>query len=350
MDKFTANATPHVCCAGAYQDITVRLADGAVLSPSSSCVHVRSKEAAPPQQFKLFALIMTAPRQSAGSCTPHTFASVEHCGAGVFDLTSHGWSCLNIVCFVVHQGGSPMMSEVPPTTSVAVDVAQGDSDSRPADAAAATVAVVADAPSTDISTVAAEAIKRSTASAAAGASDDDDDDDAPREGDASPESVELGFVEPVVSAGQPSSSATPGSGAGAGVGAGAGADAGAGGGIEDDVDEDVCPLDSETLLHRTLDWSSWDGGKAGGKPIWLDPKHVPTRERLLCDQCGRQMVFMLQVYAPLDDVAAAFHRSLYVFCCISAACVAAGGYVWTIISCRLCVVSLTGVGDVLRSA
>jgi len=93
-----------------------------------------------------------------------------------------------------------------------------------------------------------------------------------------------------------------GAGAGAGAGASAGADAGAGAGTGaaagasgGDTAESTETLNASTLLHRTANWTTWDGGKAGGKPVWLDPEHIPKRDRLLCDGCGKQMVFLLQV-------------------------------------------------------
>ncbi|KAF1321187.1 Programmed cell death protein 2, partial [Globisporangium splendens] len=81
-------------------------------------------------------------------------------------------------------------------------------------------------------------------------------------------------------------------------------------------DADALPL----LLHAQPDWSQWDGGKVGGKPVWLNPRTVPTAEQLACAECGLALSFLLQIYCPLDDVDDAFHRSLYVFCCRQAGC------------------------------
>jgi pre-rRNA-processing protein TSR4 len=89
----------------------------------------------------------------------------------------------------------------------------------------------------------------------------------------------------------------------------------------------------EEVAHRSPDYRVWDGGQVGGKPVWLDPEHLPTR--VTCRQCAfngasteRQkdsqkqkttlpplMRFICQLYAPGDDSDRAFHRSLYVFAC-----------------------------------
>ncbi|DAZ92708.1 TPA: hypothetical protein N0F65_012833 [Lagenidium giganteum] len=74
------------------------------------------------------------------------------------------------------------------------------------------------------------------------------------------------------------------------------------------------------MLHNNPNWSEWDGGKVGGKPIWLNPATVPTIEQLTCAECTNPLSFLLQIYCPLDEEVDAFHRSLYVFCCRSAGC------------------------------
>jgi len=82
--------------------------------------------------------------------------------------------------------------------------------------------------------------------------------------------------------------------------------------------------ESIPLCHQSPYWSNWDGGKIGGKPIWLNPRDVPQHV-LRCRGCsssskddGSIMQFVAQLYCPADDVTnndAAFHRSLYVFAC-----------------------------------
>ncbi len=52
--------------------------------------------------------------------------------------------------------------------------------------------------------------------------------------------------------------------------------------------------------------------KIGGRPAWLDPVHIPTAT-LLCPTTQHTMQFLLQLYAPLDGVAHAFHRTVYMF-------------------------------------
>lgn len=78
---------------------------------------------------------------------------------------------------------------------------------------------------------------------------------------------------------------------------------------------------SANILFLQADWSKWDGGKVGGKPIWLNPSGVPDATNLQCRGCGDVCVFLLQIYCPLDQyTTTAFHRCLYVFCCKKASC------------------------------
>ena len=69
------------------------------------------------------------------------------------------------------------------------------------------------------------------------------------------------------------------------------------------------------IAHRNCNFEHWDGGQIGGMCVWLDPEHIP--KPIHCSHCHTQMVFICQLYAPLDDVPDAFHRSLYVFVCPS---------------------------------
>lgn len=87
--------------------------------------------------------------------------------------------------------------------------------------------------------------------------------------------------------------------------------------------------DSPPLLgHQSPHWSTWDGGKIGGRPSWLNPRDLPEsplRCRGLCSKSkdgtkkeGTPLRFIVQLYCPADDVTeneAAFHRSMYVFAC-----------------------------------
>jgi pre-rRNA-processing protein TSR4 len=74
-------------------------------------------------------------------------------------------------------------------------------------------------------------------------------------------------------------------------------------------------------LFHDSNWADWDGGKIGGKPVWLDPVNLPTSSSLECNQCQQPLKFVLQIYCPLDDITDAFHRSLYIFTCKNKACV-----------------------------
>ena len=81
---------------------------------------------------------------------------------------------------------------------------------------------------------------------------------------------------------------------------------------------------TNTNVFTNPNWNEWDGGKAGGKPIWLNPRDLPT-DVLTCNQqhcCGVQMHFVCQLYCPLDDDDndEAFHRALYVFACPKVKC------------------------------
>jgi pre-rRNA-processing protein TSR4 len=80
--------------------------------------------------------------------------------------------------------------------------------------------------------------------------------------------------------------------------------------------------DGPCVMHEDPCWKSWDGGKAGGKPSWLDPR-APDRAALTCEACKQTMSFMLQVYAP-SELDQGFHRAMYVFCCKNGFCLAKG--------------------------
>jgi pre-rRNA-processing protein TSR4 len=104
------------------------------------------------------------------------------------------------------------------------------------------------------------------------------------------------------------------------------------GSASDDEDEDtnlqlgfVEELDEdEEPMFNTLDWTQWDGGKIGGAPCWLNPVHLPDPEAMACSFCQEPLSFLLQIYCPLDEPAAAYHRFLYVFCCRKGPCMDRG--------------------------
>ena len=76
-------------------------------------------------------------------------------------------------------------------------------------------------------------------------------------------------------------------------------------------------------------YSDWDGGKLGGRPYWLTLEGLDSQPPLVCGVCGKSMVLLVQIYAPLDDEECghedAFHRTLYVFSCPHSACVNMSG-------------------------
>ncbi|KAL5963370.1 Programmed cell death protein 2 [Taenia solium] len=58
--------------------------------------------------------------------------------------------------------------------------------------------------------------------------------------------------------------------------------------------------------------------KVGGRPAWLALSHLPGD--LECPHCHHRMVFLLQLYSPLDDREDCFHRMLFVFMCKNGTC------------------------------
>ena len=60
--------------------------------------------------------------------------------------------------------------------------------------------------------------------------------------------------------------------------------------------------------------------KIGGKPIFLDLKYLPKSNDLKCLKCQKMMRFLLQIYCPIDSKDNAFHRTLFVFCCVDNEC------------------------------
>lgn len=60
--------------------------------------------------------------------------------------------------------------------------------------------------------------------------------------------------------------------------------------------------------------------KIGGKPAWLNLKNIPDSKQLACDYCSEPCIFLCQVYAPYEEDAKAFHRTVYLFICKNPAC------------------------------
>ncbi|KAL9233107.1 hypothetical protein vseg_008143 [Gypsophila vaccaria] len=90
----------------------------------------------------------------------------------------------------------------------------------------------------------------------------------------------------------------------------------------DDDDEEVFvtlgfvekPDNSRALLRQVFP------SKAGGVPAWLDPENLPSGKTCFCDVCGEPLQFLLQVYAPVSEKDSTFHRTLFVFMCLSMSC------------------------------
>ena len=104
---------------------------------------------------------------------------------------------------------------------------------------------------------------------------------------------------------------------------------------DEDFDEDIYDDEGEidtgvqlgfisktkNLMFSDPNWEHWDGGKVGGKPVWLNSVRIPSPSDMKCVCCNSPMVFLLQIYCPLDDVEDAFHRALYIFICKKKICV-----------------------------
>jgi pre-rRNA-processing protein TSR4 len=60
--------------------------------------------------------------------------------------------------------------------------------------------------------------------------------------------------------------------------------------------------------------------KIGGKPVWLNPEFPLDVESVRCGVCNKPMVLLLQIYAPEDIPAEAYHRCVYLFCCKNGKC------------------------------
>ncbi|CAL1280398.1 unnamed protein product [Larinioides sclopetarius] len=60
--------------------------------------------------------------------------------------------------------------------------------------------------------------------------------------------------------------------------------------------------------------------KVGGCPAWLRLNNLPDRSNMLCKTCGKPLIFLLQVYAPLLEIESAFHRTIFFFMCSNGRC------------------------------
>ena len=98
---------------------------------------------------------------------------------------------------------------------------------------------------------------------------------------------------------------------------------------EDDDEDDFIDEDEVELgLLRPMppNRDEWDidyaVGKVGGTPVWLDPRSPLTTDDVECRVCHRTMALLVQVNSPDDSRPHAEARSLYVFACRRAECVA----------------------------
>nr|CAD7459618.1 unnamed protein product [Timema tahoe] len=74
-------------------------------------------------------------------------------------------------------------------------------------------------------------------------------------------------------------------------------------------------------INSCVEWrlgSRFFPSKVGGKPAWLDLKHIP--DNLKCKECGKPCVFLCQVYAPIEDLKSCFHRTIFIFVCRDPIC------------------------------
>ena len=61
--------------------------------------------------------------------------------------------------------------------------------------------------------------------------------------------------------------------------------------------------------------------KVGGKPSWLSLSPLPSSEIMLCQKCRKPLIFLIQVYSPMErSMGDAFHRTIFVFVCKNASC------------------------------
>ncbi|XP_070578925.1 programmed cell death protein 2-like [Ptychodera flava] len=77
------------------------------------------------------------------------------------------------------------------------------------------------------------------------------------------------------------------------------------------------------FAEKTHGWrlnSKYFPCKFGGKPSWLHLKNLPLPESLQCSCCKNPYTFLLQIYAPINELKTCFHRTVFVFCCRSAEC------------------------------
>jgi len=75
----------------------------------------------------------------------------------------------------------------------------------------------------------------------------------------------------------------------------------------------------ESIDEEEVPFNAFEN-KVGGKPVWLNPCTVPNVDTLMCRVCEEPLVFLLQIYAPLE-FNHSYHRVFYLFCCRNGNCV-----------------------------
>lgn len=82
--------------------------------------------------------------------------------------------------------------------------------------------------------------------------------------------------------------------------------------------------------------SNFFPSKVGGKPVWLDPVHLPIPEHLQCLHCHKPCLLLLQMYAPVSDQPETYHRSLFIFMCPDSNCHKQKGHLpFRVLRCHL---------------
>ncbi|GBN55458.1 Programmed cell death protein 2 [Araneus ventricosus] len=77
------------------------------------------------------------------------------------------------------------------------------------------------------------------------------------------------------------------------------------------------------FVEKRTPWklrSKYFVSKVGGCPAWLRLNNLPDRSDMLCKTCGKSLIFLLQVYAPIPEVQSAFHRTIFLFMCANGKC------------------------------
>ncbi|XP_027846712.2 programmed cell death protein 2 [Aphis gossypii] len=77
-------------------------------------------------------------------------------------------------------------------------------------------------------------------------------------------------------------------------------------------------IDKHSITQPHELTSAFFPSKVGGKPAWLDFNNIPEASELTCLKCNIPLVFLCQLYAPIDEPGFSnfcFHRTLFVFFC-----------------------------------